>query len=152
MGRRFGLAAAICLVLVGCAITGTSSSGIGFPAGPSLAQFGLQERCGQREGGCTERAMEAIESALERLGQQMEDTPITTNGSDTPPPEDRLYIQVTYDPMHEWQSSAGPASTGGAFMFDLTDDNPYAVVAPDQAFRLSAEDAAAIRNALFVER
>jgi hypothetical protein len=67
-------------------------------------------------------------------------------------PEDRLYVEITVDPMLEWQSSAGPAGAGSAFRVDLTDSNPYIVVAPRYAFRLSNEDAAAIREALFVDR
>jgi hypothetical protein len=41
---------------------------------------------------------------------------------------------------------------GSAFRVDLTDENPYVVVAPRYSFRLGEADAAAIRDALFVDR
>jgi hypothetical protein len=151
-GRGVAITAAmlVAMSLSACFVTGTSSSGIGFPAGPSLVQFGVVERC-QRGGDCTERAMEAIEAALGRLGPELEDTPITTNDPMVPAPGDRLYIQVTSDPMFEWRAEMGTGSSADV-MVDLTDENPYVVVAPGLALRLSDEDAAAIRDALFVAR
>ena len=48
--------------------------------------------------------------------------------------------------------AAAALLAGSVFMVDLTDmTNPYVVVAPQWAFRLSAEDATAIRDALFTE-
>jgi len=154
MGRSACLAAAVSLVtLGGCAITGMSSSSISYPAGPSLEQFGLRERC--PDGGeCEERAMDAFVAALGRLGTEIRDTPITSPGGAplaAPVPEDRLYVEVTVDPMLDWFNSNGIGGSGSAFRVDLTDENPYVVVAPRFSFRLSDEDAAAIRDALFVE-
>ena len=155
MRRRFGLAAAICLVvLVGCGMTGTSSSGIAYPAGPSLEQFGLRERCPQG-GECSDRAMEAIEAALGRLGPEIRDTPITSPGgapAAAPVPEDRLYVEMTVEPMLDWLAATGIGGSGSAFRVDLTDENPYVVVAPRYSFRLGEADASAIRDALFVDR
>ena len=66
--RRFGITAALGLaVITGCGAISTSSSGMSYPAGASLEQFGLRERCAG-EGDCDERAMEAIRAALGRLG------------------------------------------------------------------------------------
>jgi hypothetical protein len=150
--RRFATAVALCLVLItGCGVMGTSSSGISHPSGPSLEQFGLRDRC-PPETGCSERAMEAVEAALGRLGPEITDTPITSNGGVEGPPADRLYLEVMSDPMLEWRTAEGTEGSSAGFMIDLTDENPYVVVAPGQAFRLADEDAAAIRAALFVAR
>lgn len=130
-------------------VTSTSTGGLSHPAGPSLAQFGVLERC-QQGGDCTDRATDAVEAALTRLGAMIDDTAITSNGG--VPPEDRLYVEVTRDPQMEWRSETGVEGTSGGVMIDLTDDAPYVVVAPGEAFRLGAADAAAIRDALFVTR
>jgi hypothetical protein len=154
MGRRAPAVFVFCLVLLaaaGCGLGSTSSSGMTYPAGASLEQFGLRDRC-PPEADCSERAMEVIEGALARLGPEIMDTPITTNGGAAGPPADRLYIDVTSDPMLAWRSSSGPEGASAGFMIDLTDENPYVVVAPRFAFRLSDADAAAIRDALFVAR
>jgi hypothetical protein len=155
MGRRIPLAAVLCTVaLAGCFVTSTTTSGIGYPAGPSLEKFGLRERC--PEGGdCTQRAMDAIEAALGRLGPELVNPPITSPGgapAAEPVPPDRLYVEITVDPMLEWQAATGAAGSGSAFRVDLTDDRPYVVVAPRLSFRLNDADAAAIRDALFLAR
>jgi hypothetical protein len=155
MGRRVGLAAFVSIVvLVGCGVTGSSSSGISYPAGPSLEQFGLRERCPQG-GECGDRAMEAFVAALGRLGPEIRNTPITSPGgapAAAPVPEDRLYVEITVDPMLDWLATTGGGGSGSAFRVDLTDENPYVVVAPRYSFRLGEADAAAIRDALFVDR
>ena len=143
------LLALVTLTVGGCFATSTSSSGIGYPAGPSLAQFGLRERCPQG-GDCSERAMEAVEAALGRLGAPIEDTAITTTGGPTSP--DRLVVEVSGDPPLAWRSEGGAEGSGSVVRVDLTDGDPYVVVAPRQAFRISGEDAAAILGALFVRR
>jgi hypothetical protein len=152
MGRRprcLAFLALLTLGVSGCLVTSTSSSGLGYPAGPSLDQFDVRARC-ERGGDCSQRAMDALETALGRLGAEIRDTPITTTG-DAPPP-DRLYVNATSDPPLEWRSSSGAGGSAGGLIVDLTDANPYVVVAPQFAFRLSDEDAAAIRDALFVDR
>jgi hypothetical protein len=53
--------------------------------------------------------------------------------------------------MLEWHSSTGAAGSASAFRVDLTNGNPYVVVAPRWSFRLTEADAAAIRDALFVD-
>jgi hypothetical protein len=155
MPMRIGVGAILCLLLLpGCLATSTSSSSIGYPSGPSLEQFGLRERC-PREGDCTARAMDAIVAALGRLGPEIRDTPITSPGgapAAAPVPPDRLYVEITVDPMMEWHATTGGGGSGSAFRVDLTDENPYVVVAPRYSFRLSEQDATAIRDALFVER
>ena len=119
MAGRLVLAAAFCLALVaGCGVTSTSSSGITYPAGPSLEQFGVRERCPQG-GDCSERAMEAIQAALGRLGPEILNTPIRSNGVEAVP-EDRLYVEVTIDPMLNWRSKAG-AEGGGHDLQDRPD-------------------------------
>ena len=149
--RRFGITAALGLaVITGCGAISTSSSGMSYPAGESLEQFGLRERCAG-EGDCDERAMEAIRAALGRLGPEIRNTPIRSNGVEAIP-ADRLYVEVTIDPMLEWRTTTGAEGGVTAFRVDLTDDNPYIVVAPRYSFRLSDADAAAIRDALFVDR
>jgi hypothetical protein len=151
MTWRLPIAAALCLVVVaGCGLTGTSSSGMSYPAGASLEQFGLRDRC-PPEPDCSERAMEAIQAALGRLGPEILNTPIRSNGVEAIP-EDRLYVEVTIDPMLEWRTTTGQEGGVTAFRIDLTDEHPYVVVAPRYSFRLSEEDASAIRDALFVAR
>jgi hypothetical protein len=150
MRWRLPLAMAVCVVVVaGCGVSGSSSGGMSYPAGPSLAQFGVRERCPQG-GECSDRAMEAIRVALSRLGPEIQDAPITSNGGDGPP-ADRLYVEITNDPMLEWRAT-GAEGNSSAFRIDLTDSDEYIVVAPRLAFRLADVDAAAIRDALFVAR
>jgi hypothetical protein len=155
MRRPFGVGLALCLTVIsGCLGTTTSSRSIDYPSGPSLEQFGLRERCADG-GDCSERAMEAIVAALGRLGPEIRNTPVTSPGgapAADPVPPDRLVVGITVDPMLEWQATTGAGGSGSAFRVDLTDDNPYVVVAPRFSFRLSDEDATAIRDALFVER
>jgi len=150
MGWRLPLAIALCVVAIaGCGVSGSSSGGMSYPAGPSLAQFGVRERCPQG-GDCSDQAMEAIRVALSRLGPEMQNAPITSNGGDAPP-EDRLYVEITNDPMLEWRAT-GAEGSSAAFRIDLTDSDEYIVVAPRLAFGLADVDAAAIRDALFVAR
>jgi len=149
MWRRISVAAAL-IVVAGCGAMDTSSTGMSYPAGASLEQFGLRERCGPG-GDCGDRAMEAIRAALGRLGPEILDTPIRSNGVE-PVPDDRLYVEITVDPMLEWRNATGAEGGVTAFRIDLTDENPYVVVAPKYSFRLSEADAAAIRDALFVAR
>jgi hypothetical protein len=155
MGRRSPLAAAFSLVwLVGCAVTGTSTSSVTYPAGPTLEQFGLRELC-PRGGECSDRAMDAFVAALGRLGPEIRNTPITSPGGApgaAPVPDDRLYVEISVDPMLDWVTETGPGGSGGSFRVDLTDQNPYVVVAPRYSFRRNEADAAAIRDALFVSR
>jgi hypothetical protein len=130
----------------------TRTTSLTHPTGPSLEQFELTERC--PEGGdCSERAMEAFVAALGRLGPEIVDAPITSPGgapAAAPVPPDRLYVEIYIEPMTDWQASTGASGSGFAFRVDLTDENPYVVVAPRWSFRLSDADAAAIRDALFV--
>ncbi len=152
MLRRVPLAAALWLV-VGCAVTSTSTS-ITHLAGTGLEPFGVRERC-PAGSDCDERMMEAFAAALGRLGPEIRDTPITSPGgapAAAPVPADRLYVEIFVEPMLEWMSTTGAGGSGSAFRVDLTDENPYVVVAPRWSFRLSEADAAAIRDALFVDR
>jgi hypothetical protein len=138
----------LALSAAGCGVTSVSTSGLGHPAGPTLEQFGLRERC-LRGGDCSQQAEDAIEAALGRLGAAIENTPIASNAG--APPVDRLYVQASRDPPMEWRSESA-SGTSLEVMIDLTDENPYVVVAPGQAFRLTEGDAAAIRDALFIGR
>ena len=54
--------------------------------------------------------------------------------------------------MLDWRATTGAGGASAPFSVDLTDENPYIVVAPRYSFRLSDADAAAIRDALFVNR
>ena len=143
------------ILLAACGISSTSSISISHPSGPTLEQFGLRERC-PRAGECSDRAIEAFTAALSRLGPEIPNAPITSPGgapAAPPVPEGRLYVEILADPMLDWQTSTtGPGGSGSAFRVDLTDQNAYVVVAPRYAFALSADDAAAIRDALFVDR
>jgi hypothetical protein len=156
MRRTFLVAAlALCIAAVGsgCGAVRLSSAAIGYPAGPSLEPFGLRERCPERDE-CNDRALEALTAALSRLGPEVRDTPITSPGGAPAAalvPPGRLYVEVTVDPALEWRASTGAGGAGTAFRVDLTDDNPYVVVAPRSSFRLTEADAAAIRDALFVD-
>jgi hypothetical protein len=143
------MAPVIAMVIGGCLATSTSSTSISHPAGPSLEQFALRERCAQG-GDCDERAMEAVWAALGRLGPEIVNPPITNTAGALPP--DRLYVHVTSDPQLEWHSTTGAEGSAGGIVIDLTDETAYALVAPRFAFELSDADAAAIRNALFVDR
>jgi hypothetical protein len=152
MTRRTAIVSLLALAALGasgCLATSTSTGGIGYPAGPTLGQFGLRERC-ERGGDCSERATDAVEVALGRLGPGIEDTPIAD--PDGAPPADRLYVDVDRDPPMEWRSESGAEGSSLGVMVDLTDDEPYVIVAPGVAFRLRPEDAAAVRDALFVAR
>ena len=156
MRRRAPLAALVLMLMVvaACGISSVSSASISHPAGPSLELFGLRERCPQA-GECSDRAIEALTAALSRLGPEIPNAPITSPGgapAAPPVPEDRLVVEVMVDPMLDWQATTGPAGSGSAFRVDLTDQIPYVVVAPRYAFQLSDQDAAAIRDALFVDR
>ena len=93
--------------------------------------------------------MEAVRAALGRLGAEVTDPPVTNTAGALPP--DRLTVNITSDPPLGWRSATGAEGSGAGIVIDLTDETAYALVAPGQAFELSAEDAAAIRNALFVE-
>ena len=151
---RFTVAAALWLAVAGCGVMSTTSTSLTHPTGASLEQFELTERC-QDGGDCSERAMEAFEAALGRLGPEIRDTPITSPGgapAAAPVPPDRLYVEIVVEPMLEWANGTGASGAAFAFRVDLTDDNPYVVVAPRWSFRLTAADATAIRDALFVER
>ena len=153
IGRRIlttALLGLVALTSAACASTSTSSTSISTLAGPSLEQFGLRERCEQGRGDCEDRAIEAVRAALGRLGPEVGDPPVTDTAGVLPP--DRLTVSVTSDPMLEWRSSTGAQGSGAGIVIDLTDETAYALVAPRLAFELSDEDAAAIRNALFVER
>jgi hypothetical protein len=146
---RVLLVALIALMTTACLVTGTSSGGISYPSGPSLAQFGLRDRCPQG-GDCTQHATDAVKAALTQLGAIVEDPPVTTTG--VAPLPDRLLIDVDSDPPFSWRAENGAEGESVAVRVDLTDAIAYVVVAPDTAFRLRDEDAAAIRDALFIRR
>ena len=55
------------------------------------------------------------------------------------------------DPSDTWRSETGAEGTAPRVMVDLTDE-PSVVVDDGLAFRISAQDAAAIRDALCVAR
>lgn len=156
MGRTVLVAALVlCIGAIGsgCGAVRVASTGVSYPSGPSLEPFGLRERCPER-GDCNDRALEAIAVALSRLGPEVRDAPITSPGgapAAAPVPPGRLYVEITVDPALEWRASTGAGGAGTAFRVDLTDDNPYVVVAPRYSFRLTEADAAAIRDALFVD-
>ena len=78
------------------------------------------------------------------------DPPVTTTG--VAPLPDRLLIDVDSDPPFSWRAENGAEGESVAVRVDLTDAIAYVVVAPDTAFRLRDEDAAAIRDALFIRR
>lgn len=154
MGRLAIAAAVWTLSLTGCLLGTSSSTSITYPTGASLEQFGVRDRC-EAGGDCSERAMGAFVAALARLGPEIVDPPITSPGgapAAAPVPPDRLYVEIYVEPMLEWHSAVGASGAGFAFRVDLTDENPYVVVAPRWSFRLGEADAAAIRDALFVDR
>lgn len=158
MARRVALGLTIsCLVTVlatSCGTTAVASVAVtDLSSGARLEQFGLRARCADGDE-CNQRALEAFMVALSRLGPEVRNSPITSPGgapAAAPVPPDRLYVEIWADPMLEWHSSTGAAGSASAFRVDLTNGNPYVVVAPRWSFRLTEADAAAIRDALFVD-
>jgi hypothetical protein len=111
-----GLPVATCvLLLAACFGTTTGSSGISAPTGPTLAEFGLRERC--VAGGdltCSERALEVAGRALAQLGPKIPDD---GDGADALV---GLVVQVDRDPPWPWRAGDGNSGVVGSASFDLT--------------------------------
>ena len=58
------------LLLAGCWVTSTSTGGMGYPAGPSLAEFHVRERCGVQDSSCQERAQAVFDDIVARSARR----------------------------------------------------------------------------------
>ena len=154
MNRAATVTAAVVLVgvLAGCWVTGTSSSGLGYPAGPGLDEFDLRQRCGDQDASCSDRALEIIRQLLEDLGPRIEDP------AAQPPmegqPEGLLVITASSDPPFDFRAADGTAGATLDVSADLTpslsgEGAPY-VVMDAGAFEIDPDGATALLDALFV--
>ena len=147
-------AAALLLVavLAGCGVTTTAGGAISYPVGPSLAEFGLRERCAGRDQSCQDRAQVMLGGILAELGPPAVDPAM--RAPDDPPPEGRLLIIFDAEPPFEWQTVDGVSGTAERVVIDLTGvvdgSQSYAVIGPGEAYAIDAGQAAALLDALFV--
>lgn len=152
--RRRVLAAALAAMLTACAATTVGGGGIAYPVGPSLAELGLAERCGGPDLSCGERAQAMLDGILGDLGASLADPAVS--GPQAAPPEGRLTITVDRDPPFEWSAEGGASGTAARVVLDLTGvvdgSDSYAVVGTGQALTIDPEQAAALVEALFVQR
>lgn len=156
MGTRYRvLAATLAAMLTACGATTTmSGGGIAYPVGPSLAELGLAERCGGPDLSCGERAQAMLDGILGDLGASVADPAVS--GPQAAPPEGRLTITVDRDPPFEWSAEGGASGTAARVVLDLTGvvdgSDSYVVVGTGQALTIDPEQAAALVEALFVQR
>lgn len=139
-------------VLVGCGVTSTAGGAITYPAGPSLAEFHVRDRCGAQDQSCHERAQDMVRVILGELGAPVLDAQV--QALDDAPPEGSLAITFDAQPPFEWQAADGASGTSERVVFDLTGAargaESYAVVGPGLAYEVDAERAADLLFALFV--
>ena len=144
-------AAIAVLLLVGCGVTGTSTGGISYPAGPSLAEFHVRERCGRQDSSCQDRAQTVLDGILTELGPPVDDPAI--QAPNDPPAEGRLLITFDSQPPFEWAAEAASGS-GELVVLDVTGalrgGQSYAVVGPGVAYEVDAQQAEDLLFALFV--
>ena len=146
-------AAALLLVAVvaGCGVTSMAGGGISYPAGPSLDEFHVRERCGGQDQSCHDRAQSLAAGLLRELGAPVADPAV--EAPNDPPPEGRLTIVFDAQPPFEWtaQEASGSAER---VMLDLTGavrgGQSYAVVGPGLAYEVDAQQAEDLLFALFV--
>lgn len=140
------------ILLAGCGITSTSSSGIGHPVGPSLDEFGVRQRCAGEDSTCNDRALEIIRGLLGGLGPRVENP--DAQGPMEGQPDGLLIVSASSDPPFEFLVADGTAGTTADVVVDLTpsidgDGEPY-VVMDAGAFEIDPAAAAALLDALFV--
>ena len=98
------------LLLSGCLLGGsTSSSGLAHPVGPTLARYGLRERCAD-EATCIDRAFEVARTIFHSLGERY-DGP----GDPAQPGVVPFTIDFDHDPPFDWRATddVGPGGSGG---------------------------------------
>ena len=149
---RRAAAALLAVLLAGCGIASTSSSGLGYPAGPSLEAFGLRERCGAEDSSCNERALDIIRELLRGLGPRAENP--VAQGPMEGQPEGLLVVTASSDPQFGFRATDSSEGTTAEVVVDLTpsldgDGSPYVVMEPG-AFEIDPEGANALLDALFV--
>ncbi|MGZ8476293.1 MAG: hypothetical protein ACXWWQ_08780 [Candidatus Limnocylindria bacterium] len=146
-----GAALVAVLLLVGCGVTSTSSSGISYPVGPSLAELHVRERCGAQDGSCHDRAQAALDEIVGELGAPVDDPSVQS--PDDPPAEGRLLITYDSDPPFAW-TAEGASGTADRVVVDVTGalrgGQSYAVVGPGLAYEVDAAQAEDLLFALFV--
>ena len=139
-------------MLCGCWVTSVSSGGMSMPSGPTLAEFGVAERCGRQDPSCWEAAQQLVERILANLGEAIDDPPM--DGPDAVPPVDRLIISFDSDPPFRWRSAIGGDGETTRAHVDLTDaldgGVAYAVVGDGLAFVVDAELTRRLIDTLFV--
>jgi len=139
------------LFLAGCGVTSTSMGGISYPAGPSLAEFNVRERCGAQDASCQERAQTVLDEIVGGLGAPVDDQAM--DAPNDPPAEGRLLITFDSEPQFEWTAQG---ASGGAerVVVDVTGalrgGQSYAVVGPGLAYEVDAQQAEDLLFALFV--
>jgi hypothetical protein len=140
------------LVLAGCGITSTSSGGIAYPAGPSLAEFHVRERCGAQDDSCHERARTVLDEILTALGGPADDPVVQS--PDEPPAQGRLTIVFDSQPAFEFQAPDGEQRSSERVVVDVTGalrgGESYAVVGDGLAYQVHPEQAEDLLFALFV--
>lgn len=147
-------AAALLLVaaLTGCGATEMAAEAIAYPVGPSLAQFGVRERCAGQDQSCQERAQEMVGQILGGLGTPVADP--SMQAPDDPPPEGRLLITFDSQPPFEWEAADGASGTAERVVIDVTGalrgGQSYAVVGPGLAYEVDAQQAEDLLFSLFV--
>ena len=137
------------LLLAGCGVA--SMEGIGYPAGPSLAEFHVRERCGAQDSSCHDRAQAVLDGILGELGTPVDDPAV--EAPDDPPTEGRLLVTFDSEPPFEW-TAEGASGSAERVVVDVTGalrgGQSYAVVGPALAYAVDAQGAEDLLFALFV--
>lgn len=151
-GGRAWPAALVVAVLAGCGATSTSTSSISYPAGPSLAEFRVRERCEGEDLSCQDRARTTVEGILGTLGGPA-DNPALRAPNDPPPPG-RLLITFDAQPPFEFRTFDGEFRSTERIVVDVTaalrGGQSYAVIGPGLAYEIDAEQAEELLFSLFV--
>lgn len=143
---------ALAAMLCGCGVGSVSAGGMSMPAGPTLREFGVTERCGRQDPSCSDAAQQLVAPILANLGEAIDDPPM--QGPDAVPPEDRLIISFDSDPPFPWRSVVGGDGETTRAHVDVTDaldgGVAYAVVGDGLAFVVDAGLARRLIDTLFV--
>ncbi|MEP7082505.1 MAG: hypothetical protein ABI841_05965 [Chloroflexota bacterium] len=146
-----GAALIAVLFLVGCGVTSTSSSGISYPVGPSLAKLHVRERCGAQDESCHERAQAVLDGVVGGLGAPVDDPAV--GAPNDPPSEGRLLITFDSEPPFAW-TAEGASGSAERVVVDVTGalrgGQSYAVVGDGLAYEVDAQQATDLLFALFV--
>ena len=151
-GGRARLAALLLAGLAGCGVASTSTSSISYPAGPSLAEFRVRERCAEQDPSCQDRARTVLKGILGTLGGPA-DNPALRSPNDPPPPG-RLLITFDAQPPFGFRTFDGEIRSTERVVVDVTaamrGGPAYAVSGHDLAYEIDAEQAEELLFSLFV--